>query len=197
MYIVFEGIDGAGKSTQINALKQWLEDSGLEVETIVEPTDSDTGILIRKMLKNPNATEEIVQKTLGLLFAADRLILMDKLVNNEQCNKIIISDRSFYSSLAYQDPQNWIAEINKFAKKPDLVLLLDLDVDLAIERCSGEDEFENKSFLANVKDNYLNLANNDKNRFKIINANNGPKKVQSDIRKILAPFLGICVSGID
>lgn len=197
MYIVFEGIDGAGKSTQINALKQWLEDSGLEVETIVEPTDSDTGILIRKMLKNPNATEEIVQKTLGLLFAADRLILMDKLVNNEYCNKIIISDRSFYSSLAYQDPQNWIAEINKFAKKPDLVLLLDLDVDLAIERCSGEDEFENKSFLANVKDNYLNLANNDKNRFKIINANNGPKKVQSDIRKILAPFLGICVSGID
>jgi len=197
MYIVLEGIDGAGKSTQITALKQWLEDSGLEVEAIVEPTDSDIGLLIRKLLQNPKATEENIQKTLGLLFAADRLLLMDKISKEEYCNKIIISDRSFYSSLAYQNPSGWIAEINKFAKKPDIVLLLDLDVDLAIERCSGEDEFEKKSFLSNVKDSYLDLAKNDKNRFKIINANNGPKKVQTDIRKTIAPFLGICVSGID
>lgn len=197
MYIVLEGIDGAGKSTQISCLKQWLEDSGLEVETIVEPTDSDIGLLIRKMLQNPNATDGNIQKMLGLLFAADRLLLMDKIASGEYCNKVIISDRSFYSSLAYQDPHDWIAEINKFAKKPDLVLILDLDVDLAIERCSGEDEFEKKSFLTDVKNKYLNLAKNDKDRFKIINANNGPKKVQSDIRKAVAPFLGICVTGID
>jgi len=197
MYIVLEGIDGAGKSTQITALKEWLEDSGLEVETIVEPTDSDVGIIIRKMLQNPKATEENIQKTLGLLFAADRLLLMEKIASEEYCNKIILSDRSFYSSLAYQDYKNWIAEINKFAKKPDIVFLLDLDVDLAIERCSGEDEFEKKTFLVNVKNNYLDLAKNDKNRFKIVNANNGPKKVQSDIKKALAPFLGICLSGID
>ena len=196
MYIVLEGIDGAGKSTQILALKEWLETSGFEVETIVEPTDSDVGVLIRKILRNPNATDENIQKTLGLLFAADRLLLMDKIADGEYCNKVIISDRSFYSSLAYQDLPQWIAEINKFAKKPDIVLLLNLDVDLAIERCSGEDEFEKKSFLSAVKDNYLNLANNDKDRFKIINANNGPKKVQSDIRKAVAPFLGICLSGI-
>lgn len=197
MYIVLEGIDGAGKSTQISCLKQWLEDSGLEVETIVEPTDSDIGLLIRKLLQNPNATDGNIQKMLGLLFAADRLLLMDKIASGEYCNKVIISDRSFYSSLAYQDPHDWIAEINKFAKKPDLVLILDLDVDLAIERCSGEDEFEKKSFLTDVKNKYLNLAKNDKDRFKIINANNGPKKVQSDIRKAVAPFLGICVTGID
>ena len=115
----------------------------------------------------------------------------------EYCNKIIISDRSFYSSLAYQNHPEWIAEINKFAKKPDIVLLLDLDVDLAIERCSGEDEFEKKSFLIDVKNSYLDLAKDDKDRFKIINANNGPKKVQSDIKKAIAPFLGICLSGID
>ena len=197
MYIVFEGIDGAGKSTQITKLKKWLEDSGLEVKTIVEPTDSDIGLLIRKMLKNPNATEENIQKTLGLLFAADRLILMDKINNYEYCSKIIISDRSFYSSLAYQNYKNWIVEINKFAKKPDIVLLLDLDLDIAIERCSGEDEFEKKSFLAKVKNNYLELANNNQDIFKIIDANNGPNKVQSDIRKAIAPLLGICQSGID
>jgi len=197
MYIVLEGIDGAGKSTQIANLKQWLENSGFEVETIVEPTDSDIGVLIRKILRNPNATDENIQKTLGLLFAADRLLLMDKIESVEYCNKVIISDRSFYSSLAYQDSPTWIAQINKFAKKPDIVLLLDLDVDLAIDRCSGEDEFERGSFLIDVKNNYLDLAKNEKDIFKIINANNGPKKVQSDIRKTIAPFLGICLSGID
>jgi len=196
MYIVLEGIDGAGKTTQINALKKWLNDSGIEVESIVEPTDSEIGKLIRKMLTKQNAIEKNIQKALGLLFAADRILLMDKIDNEEYCNKVIISDRSFYSSLAYQEPSDWINEINKYAKKPDLVLLLDIDIDLAIKRCSGEDEFEKKTFLVNVKNKYLDLANSNDN-FRIINANNGPNKVQSDIRKSIAPLLGICVSGID
>ncbi len=51
MYIVFEGIDGAGKSTQINLLKDWLEQNGFDVETVVEPTDSEVGKLIRKNCK--------------------------------------------------------------------------------------------------------------------------------------------------
>lgn len=51
MYIVFEGIDGAGKSTQINLLKDWLEQNGFDVETVVEPTDSEVGKLIRKILQ--------------------------------------------------------------------------------------------------------------------------------------------------
>ena len=197
MYIVLEGIDGAGKSTQIGILKQWLEDFGIEVTTIAEPSDSDLGFLIRKMLQNSDTTEKIVQKTLGLLFAADRLMLMKKTSAGEYCNKVVISDRSFYSSLAYQEPKDWIAEINQFAKQPDLVLLLDLDIDLAIERCSGEDTFEKESFLANVKDNYLELAKINEDIFRIINANNGSKKVHSAIKKAVAPFLGICVSGID
>lgn len=64
MYIVLEGIDGAGKTTQINALKKWLEDSGIEVESIVEPTDSDIGKLIREMHRKPNATKENIKKLL-------------------------------------------------------------------------------------------------------------------------------------
>ncbi|MBR5953840.1 MAG: thymidylate kinase, partial [Methanobrevibacter sp.] len=67
MYIVFEGIDGAGKSTQIQILKEWLEANGLEVETLVEPTDSEVGKLIREILQRSDATTERVQKTLGLL----------------------------------------------------------------------------------------------------------------------------------
>ena len=154
MYIVFEGIDGAGKSTQINLLKDWLEQNGFDVETVVEPTDSEVGKLIRKILQRPDATTDRIQKTLGLLFAADRMLIMDKLNDD---SKVILSDRSFISSLAYQEPAEWIEQINKYAKEPDLVLLLDVDVKTSINRCSKEDEFENEEFLSKVKANYLDL----------------------------------------
>ena len=172
-------------------LKEWLESNGLRVETIVEPTDMEVGKLIRKLLTRSDATSDTMQKTLGLLFAADRLILMDRIEQLEKENVVVISDRSFYSSLSYQDPQDWIKEINKFAKIPDLVLLLDLDVKKSVERCDGTDEFENEEFLTGVKQNYLDLAESNDN-FKIIDANNGPNKVSSDIKKAVAPLFDIC-----
>ena len=191
MYIVLEGIDGAGKSTQIKLLKEWLENNGLSVETIVEPTDSDVGKLIRKILTRSDATSDNVQKTLGLLFAADRLLLMNKIEKLESENVVVISDRSFYSSLSYQSPQDWIKELNKFAKIPDMVLLLDLDVKKSVERTDGIDEFENEEFLTGVKANYLDLAKSNDN-FVIIDANNGPNKVSSDIKKAVSQLFDIC-----
>lgn len=187
MYIVFEGIDGAGKSTQIELLKEWLEANGYDVETLVEPTGSEVGKLIRKILLRSDSTTDRIQKTLGLLFAADRMLIMDKL---EDDKKVFLSDRSFISSLAYQEPADWIAEINKYAKKPDLVLLLDLDVKTSVARASGEDEFENEEFLTNVRANYLNVIKDFNHE--IINANNGINKVSSDIKKAVAPYVGLC-----
>lgn len=187
MYIVFEGIDGAGKSTQIQMLKEWLENNGFRVETLVEPTDSEVGKLIRKILQRPDAANDTLQKTLGLLFAADRMLIMDEL--NED-SKIFISDRSFISSLAYQEPADWIEILNKYAKKPDLLILLDLDVKKSVARTSGKDTFENEEFLTKVKANYLEISKNF--QCEIIDANNGVNKVSSDIKKAVAPYLGIC-----
>ena len=191
MYIVFEGIDGAGKSTQIQMLKEWLEANGFRVDTLVEPTDSEVGKLIRKILQRPDATSERLQKTLALLFAADRMLIMDRL---EDESKIIISDRSFISSLAYQKPAEWVEILNKYAKKPDLWILLDLDVAKSVARTSGKDTFENEEFLTGVKENYLKLAEN--GVCEIIDANNGVNKVSSDIKKAVAPYLGICPDSI-
>lgn len=187
MYIVFEGIDGAGKSTQINLLKDWLEQNGFDVETVVEPTDSEVGKLIRKILQRPDATTDRIQKTLGLLFAADRMLIMDKLNDD---SKVILSDRSFISSLAYQEPAEWIEQINKYAKEPDLVLLLDVDVKTSVNRCSKEDEFENEEFLSKVKANYLDLISNFNHE--IIDASTGVNKVSTDIKKAVALYMGIC-----
>ena len=115
------------------------------------------------------------------------MLIMDKL-NDE--SKVIISDRSFISSLAYQQPAEWIEVLNKYAKRPDLLLLLDLDVKKSVSRTSGQDTFENEEFLTNVKANYLKLVEN--YTHEIIDANNGVNKVSSDIKKAVAPYLGIC-----
>jgi dTMP kinase len=190
MYICLEGIDGSGKSTQIKLLKEWLKDIGQQVLTIREPTPSDVGLLIRKMLLSPRSNDEDYQNTLALLFAADRTLLIEKIEKAESQNKVVISDRSYFSSMVYQIDQEWIAQINKHAKKPDITILLDLDVETALKRCEGQDHFENTNFLGKVKKRYLELA--EKEDFYVINANNGVNKVQHDIKKVLLPKFGMC-----
>lgn len=101
-------------------LKEWLEANGFRVETVVEPTESEVGNLIHRILKHPDAQTEKFQNILALLFAADRMFIMDEL---EDKSKIIISDRSFISSLAYQDNSEWVEVLNKYAKRPDLLIL--------------------------------------------------------------------------
>lgn len=191
MYICLEGIDGSGKSTQLERLGQWLEDCGFTVTRIREPTDSEVGQLIRKMLQDPKAQDEGFQRTLALLFAADRTLLMDTILEEEEMNRIVISDRSFYSSLAYQNGGEWIVQINQHAMEPDLVILLDLEVETAISRCDGTDSFEEADFLGSVRQRYLKLAQ--QHSFMVVNANNGVNKVHDDIKRLVAPKLGMCV----
>ncbi|GAA5819800.1 MAG: dTMP kinase [Methanobrevibacter sp. CfCl-M3] len=194
MYICLEGIDGAGKSTQLEHISEWLVESGFKVKKVNEPTNSDIGKLLRELLKSQDAICEDMQKVFGLLFAADRLILKRELENYEENNEIIISDRSFYSSLAYQVPQKWIYTLNEYAKIPDLVVLIDITPNLAIQRCSKQDTFENETFLNDIRNNYLKIAESED--FKIVDGSNGKNKVKSDIKKAIAPLLGICVDGI-
>ncbi len=73
---------------------------------------------------------------------------MDKLNDD---SKVILSDRSFISSLAYQEPADWIKQINKYAKEPDLVLLLDVDVKTSVNRCSKKTNLKMRNFLSKVK----------------------------------------------
>ena len=191
MYICLEGIDGSGKTTQIELIMEWLEECGIEVLRVFEPTESPAGRLIREMLQNPNATSDNFQKTLALLFAADRIILMDKINEEEKAGKVVVSDRCFYSSMVYQNGTDWIAEINKFAKKPDIVLLMDIEPETAILRCEGKDSFEDMTFLLKIRKRYLELA--DKEDFIVVNANNGLNKVHDDIKRVIARKLGMCI----
>ncbi len=192
MYIILEGIDGVGKSTQTQLLKEWLQKKGYNTIDVVEPTNSEIGHLIREILLKPESTSENTQKMLALLFAADRLTLIEKIKKAEIDDEIIISDRSYYSSIAYQNTDSisseWIHLINKYAPKPDLTILLDLDASIAIERCDNEDCFENIQFLKNTREKYLNLLKTEENMVKIDATPNleiVQNKIQKEIEKIL------------
>jgi len=191
MYICLEGIDGSGKTTQIKLLESWIKECGWDVLRVFEPTNNEVGKLIRKMLQNPEAISENFQITLALLFAADRTVLMRDITEAEALAKIVVSDRSFYSSMVYQNDSKWIAEINKHAKEPDLVILLDIDPETAVSRCEGMDSFEEQNFLAATAKKYSELADNQ--NFIVVNANNGINKVHEDIKRIVAPKLGMCI----
>ncbi len=189
MYIVLEGIDGAGKSTQTELLNDWLVSEGYTTNKIVEPTTSDIGKVIRNELMNPESTNDINQQRLTLLFAADRLTLKEEILKaKESKDMIIISDRSFYSSICYQNnssvDKNWIYDVNLHTPRPDLTILLDLDEKDAITRCDKEEAFENIQFLEKTRKNYLNLLEIEKN-IVVVDATGSVEEVQEKIREIL------------
>ena len=93
--------------------------------------------------------------------------------------------------MAYQNDGDWIYNINKFAKRPDLVLLLDMDPETAISRCEGKDSFEDIDFLVKIRERYLQIA--DKQDFMVVNAKNGLNKVHDDIKRVVAHKLGMCI----
>lgn len=195
MYIVLEGIDGAGKSTQTELLNDWLIGKGYDTKKIVEPTTSDIGKVIRKELLNPESTNDINQQRLTLLFAADRLTLKEEILDVKGSkNLIIISDRSFYSSICYQNnssvDKNWIYEVNLHTPRPDLTILLDLDEKEAINRCDREEVFENIQFLEKTRKNYLDLLDIEDNIF-VVDAKDSLENVQEKIRKVIQEKLGL------
>ena len=194
MYIVLEGIDGVGKSTHIAYLKGWLDSKGYTVEKLVEPTDSEIGKLIRKQLLNPESVTDTNQQILSLLFAADRLTLKKKIANTKKSReKILISDRSFYSSIAYQNNESiskeWVYDINKYMPRPDLTIILDLDPKDAIHRCDGTDAFENINFLKKTRNNYKKLLKYPETVK--IDATPSKTEVQEEIQRVISEKLGI------
>ena len=195
MYIVLEGIDGAGKSTQTELLNDWLTGKGYRTKKIVEPTTSDIGKVIRKELLNPESTNDINQQRLTLLFAADRLTLKKEILDAKDSKDIIIiSDRSFYSSICYQNnssvDKDWIYEVNLHTPRPDLTILLDLDEKEAITRCDREEAFEKIQFLEKTRKNYLDLLEIEDN-IVVVDAKDSLNDVQEKIRKIVQEKLGL------
>lgn len=144
-FIVFEGLDGAGTTTQANLLAQRLRQQGRTVFLAHQPSDGPVGLLIRQILAGRAATPQadgklgvVDERVMALLFAADRLHHLNaqiepRLARGEE----VILDRYTLSSLAYQGASishEFIHAANRFARPPDLTLFLYVPASVALER---------------------------------------------------------------
>ncbi len=164
-FIVFEGIDGSGKSTISNLLFEKLNSEFGNIQKTFEPTDSPIGSVIRNILNKRIIADE---KTIGALFLADRLDHIQNpltgILNYLKKGINVISDRYYYSSYAYHVPAlslDWLINANKVCAdllRPDIVFYLDISVDESMKRLSKSrqfhDLFETKEKIAQVTKNY-------------------------------------------
>lgn len=142
LFIVLEGVDGAGTTTHTGLLARALRKKGLPIHTTREPSDGPVGVLIRQILTGRVVVPGITGNrpsswsTMALLFAADRMDHLEASIHPNLMDGVtVISDRYDLSSVAYQsitgggEPETvrWVREINRHARRPDLTIVLDVD----------------------------------------------------------------------
>lgn len=138
--IVIEGLDGAGTTTQAKRLVEHVRAKGGKAHGTREPSDGPVGRLIREMLTGNHAIpgQKLSQSTFGLLFAADRLDHLQREVEPRlAAGELVVSDRWYHSSLAYQGTgaeRDWITMLNARARRPDLTIFLEVRPEVAAHR---------------------------------------------------------------
>ncbi len=209
MFITLEGIEGSGKTTQIDRLAEFLEANGMKCVTTRQPGGTVIGENIRSILLNP-ANHTLQPMTELLLYLADRAQHIDEIISPAlAAGKTVICDRYFDATLVYQGYARGLSvqlllELHQILfdnLKPDVTLLLDLSPRQGLERAwqqlnSGqrvghESRFENEAvaFHKKVRTGYLELARLEPQRFRIIDAAQSPDQVFAEISKTLSSFL--------
>lgn len=188
LFIVFDGIDGVGTTTHSRLLAGFLSLKGLKIHLTQEPSNSEIGKLLRNFLKD----DKIPPSTDALLFAADRdLHYRNEIKMKLEEGYIVISDRYIESSIIYQSCQSekitieWVKSLNKFAGKPDLTIILDIDPKTSLARKNQSDleKFEDSSFLEKVRKLYITRAKEE--GYFIINTDDIIELVQEKIQQIV------------
>ena len=193
----FEGIEGVGKSTQINLLKEYLETNGYNTEILREPGSTITGESIRSILLD--SKENLSSESELLLMFAARAQLITEKVNNSNSD-IILFDRFYDASLAYQGfgrnlPIDFIQSLITFINCPEpcLTFLLDISVQDGFERKVNDvkDRIESagNEFFKKVREGYLEIANNNQSRIKVIDAMQSIDDINKSIIDHVNPLL--------
>lgn len=160
-FFVFEGLDGAGTTTQSNLLADYLNSMGFNSIRGCEPTDSPVGKRIRSALSGKEAVES---QSLALLFAADRSIHCEEIRSHIESDKgIYITDRYIYSSLAYQGldlPEEWLISLQSRFLVPEITFFLDIPAEVGEDRMKSRDSreiFENLDDQIKIRNRYLTV----------------------------------------
>lgn len=196
LFIVFEGVEGSGKTTQMKALHHMLVEFGKEVLVVREPGGTPISERVRGLVLDPGA-KEMDSKTEALLYAASRAQLVAQVIRPAlEAGKVVLCDRYIDSSLAYQGLARGLGEedvlrLNMWATDetvPDLVVLLDLDPEAGLARTVGDPdrmEQENLAFHRKVRDAYAALATRYPSRFAVIDASQDVEAVREQISKVV------------
>lgn len=199
-FITFEGIDGAGKTTQIDALQRLIESAGIEVVRTREPGGTPLGEKIRGLLLG----DEMTPRTETLLFFAARFEHVAQVIQPALARGAwVLSDRFTDATYAYQTGGKGMSGADVEALEawtldgfqPDVTVLFDLDPAVAAQRRTlraGEgDRFERESqaFFTRVREAYLDRAQRDPKRFLMVNAEDTPDVIQVQLEKEFKPWL--------
>jgi dTMP kinase len=204
LFITFEGVEGSGKTTQIQRLKKYLTQKGIPCKVTREPGGSSIGEKIRKILLNPDHGEMTPTSEL-LLYEAARAQHVKEVINPFlKKGSVVLCDRFTDATVAYQGhgrmiDLKWVECLNRLSSqgiRPDVTFLLDCPSDIGLKRAfqrnrmlkqEKEERFEREEiqFHRRVRKGYLDIAKREPHRVKLIDTREGEKKVFEKIRKIV------------
>jgi dTMP kinase len=198
-FITIEGIEGVGKSTQIAAIVSALETQGKRVLLTREPGGTELGEAIRDLLLSTDYPPMDQRTELLLMFAARAEHIYSRIIPALQNGTWVVSDRFTDASYAYQGggrniPVDKIRGLEQWVQegfKPDYTFLLDAPVEIGLARAKNRGpqdriEQEDLDFFQRVRDLYRERAENEPQRFRVINAANSEMEVKKDVLKTLA-----------
>lgn len=201
-FITLEGIEGAGKSTVIEFIAEFLREKKVDLVITREPGGTEIAEKIRKVVLDHNNEPMHPDTEILLYFASRAQHLHQVIIPALQQGKWVLCDRFTDATYAYQSGgrgipfekirilENWVQQ----GLKPDYTILLDVDIDVGLSRIKTNRildrfEVEEHSFFEKVRACYLTMAQNEPNRYRVINANFAPEKVLQQIRAFLEPLV--------
>lgn len=204
MFIVFDGVDGAGKSTQINLFVAWLEAQGRQVVTCKDPGSTLLGEELRRLLLDRHQIP-IAMRTEMMMFTTARTQLVEELIRPAlEAGKTVVLDRYIFSTVVYQghagslDPEE-IWKVNEIATQglaPDLTFLFDLTPAKAFERLRRRGnksldrmEARGREYFEKVRAGYLSEAARQPDCVEIINCDRPVDEIQSEIRQLISRYI--------
>ncbi|MCL5261329.1 MAG: dTMP kinase [Gammaproteobacteria bacterium] len=201
-FITLEGIEGAGKSTVMQFVANYLLKHNIKVVVTREPGGTEIAEKIRQIVLNHNNEKMHVDTEILLYFASRAQHLQNVILPALQAGKWVLCDRFTETTYAYQGggrgiPMQRIAQLEQWVQgdlRPDYVLLLDVDVTVGMERIKKNRvldrlEVEQHSFFERIRNCYLEMAQKEPQRYKIINANLSEDQVKTQVTEVLRELL--------
>lgn len=199
VFIVFEGGDGVGKTTQVDLLCAWLANAGHEVLKTFEPGDSTVGAMIRRIVLDP-ATGEMSPRAEALLYAADKAQHIFSVVRPAlQRGAVVVCDRYVDSMLAYQGAGRvlQLGDLERIARwatedlRPDLTVVLDAELHDGLHAKSNKDRLESAGdgFHERTRRFFLELARQEPERYLVLNARASREEIAAQVTARVAPLL--------